>query len=119
MVWMFTAIIIISGFTASIASSLTVNRLGGGISGLSELRENWKWGQLLLRLQKVSLETILLTPEHIPLLKRTFSALKGQEVQALYMTNPFCAMPFCATASRSTWRCCLSLQPPVLQLRAA
>ncbi|MCB0587069.1 MAG: transporter substrate-binding domain-containing protein, partial [Phaeodactylibacter sp.] len=39
LVWMFTAIIIISGFTASIASSLTVNRLGGGISGLSELRE--------------------------------------------------------------------------------
>lgn len=39
LVWMFTAIIIISGFTASITSSLTVNQLGGSVGSLSELRE--------------------------------------------------------------------------------
>lgn len=38
LVWMFTAIIIISSFTASIASSLTVNQLSYDISGPNDLR---------------------------------------------------------------------------------
>lgn len=37
LVWMFTAVIIISSFTASIASSLTVNQLGGMVEGLEDL----------------------------------------------------------------------------------
>ncbi len=36
-VWMFTAIIIISGFTASITSSLTVSQLGSAIQGPEDL----------------------------------------------------------------------------------
>ena len=36
-VWMFTSVIIISGFTAQIASSLTVNRLGAEIKGPGDL----------------------------------------------------------------------------------
>lgn len=39
LVWMFTAIIIISGLTASIASSLTVNQLSGDINSLEELKQ--------------------------------------------------------------------------------
>lgn len=39
LVWMFTAIIIISGFTAAIASALTVNRLDSEISSLNDLRK--------------------------------------------------------------------------------
>lgn len=39
LVWMFTAIIIISGFTASIASSLTVNQLGGNQSQITDFKE--------------------------------------------------------------------------------
>lgn len=39
LIWMFTAIIIISGFTASIASALTVNQLDVGLNDLSELRK--------------------------------------------------------------------------------
>jgi ABC-type amino acid transport substrate-binding protein len=39
LVWMFAAIIIISGFTASIASSLTVNRLGGDRSDIYAFKE--------------------------------------------------------------------------------
>lgn len=39
LVWMFAAIIIISGFTASIASSLTVGSLDSGIEELDDLRE--------------------------------------------------------------------------------
>jgi len=39
LVWMFTAIIIISGFTAAIASALTVNRLDSEISSLNDLRQ--------------------------------------------------------------------------------
>ncbi|MFO8054059.1 MAG: transporter substrate-binding domain-containing protein [Bacteroidales bacterium] len=38
-VWMFTAIIVISGFTASIASSLTVSQLGSSISNVNDLRD--------------------------------------------------------------------------------
>ncbi|BFP40064.1 transporter substrate-binding domain-containing protein [Flavobacteriaceae bacterium GF1] len=37
-VWMFTAIIIISGFTATIASTLTVNTLEADINGLEDLQ---------------------------------------------------------------------------------
>jgi len=37
-IWMFTAIIIISGFTASIASALTVNQLDTNIKSLQDLR---------------------------------------------------------------------------------
>lgn len=39
LVWMFAAIIIISGFTASIASSLTVNQLGGDRSDIFAFKE--------------------------------------------------------------------------------
>lgn len=38
-VWMFTAIIIISGFTASIASSLTVNRIGAEKHHIQDFKE--------------------------------------------------------------------------------
>lgn len=38
LVWMFTAIVIISGFTAAIASSLTVGSLQSAINGLDDLR---------------------------------------------------------------------------------
>ncbi len=39
LIWMFTAVIVISGFTASIASSLTVDRLGFNIEDLNDLRK--------------------------------------------------------------------------------
>lgn len=38
LIWMFTAIIVISGFTASIASSLTVSRMGSAIEKMNDLR---------------------------------------------------------------------------------
>lgn len=37
LIWMFASIIIISGFTAAIATSLTVNQLGQSIKGLDDL----------------------------------------------------------------------------------
>ena len=39
LIWMFTAIIIISGFTASIASSLTVNELESSVNGPEDLNK--------------------------------------------------------------------------------
>jgi len=36
-IWMFTAVIIISSFTATISSALTVNKMKGSIEGLSDL----------------------------------------------------------------------------------
>lgn len=38
LVWMFTAVIVLSGFTAGIATSLTVGRLAGQIENLDDLR---------------------------------------------------------------------------------
>ena len=43
-IWMFTAVIIISSFTATIASTLTVNTLAGKIEGLSDLKSVDKIG---------------------------------------------------------------------------
>ncbi len=43
-IWMFTAVIIISSFTATIASTLTVNTLEGKIEGLSDLKSVDKIG---------------------------------------------------------------------------
>lgn len=40
LVWMFMSVIILSGFTASIASSLTVGELGTSIRSLSDLRRD-------------------------------------------------------------------------------
>ncbi len=39
LIWMFTALIIISGFTASIAASLTVGQLGSEVNSMAELRK--------------------------------------------------------------------------------
>ena len=39
LIWMFTAIIIISGFTASIASSLTVNQLGWSKNSIADFKK--------------------------------------------------------------------------------
>ncbi|MEM9143076.1 MAG: transporter substrate-binding domain-containing protein [Bacteroidota bacterium] len=39
LIWMFTAIIIISGFTASIASSLTMNQMGSSNSALGDFKK--------------------------------------------------------------------------------
>jgi ABC-type amino acid transport substrate-binding protein len=39
LIWMFTAVIIISGFTASIASSLTINQLESTINGPADLKK--------------------------------------------------------------------------------
>ncbi len=39
LVWMFTAIIIISGFTAGIASALTINQIGSSTSSIEDFKE--------------------------------------------------------------------------------
>ncbi|MEM9261563.1 MAG: ion channel, partial [Bacteroidota bacterium] len=46
MIWMFTAIIIISGFTASIASTLTVKSLSRNIEDVEDLRESDQVGSV-------------------------------------------------------------------------
>ena len=43
LIWMFTAIIIVSGFTASIAASLTVDNLEGNIKSFPEIIKEDSW----------------------------------------------------------------------------
>ena len=64
-IWMFTAIIIISGFTATIASTLTVNSLSRNIEDLEDLRNTKNIGSVFasssedfLKLNKITIEAL-------------------------------------------------------------
>ncbi|MCB0564860.1 MAG: transporter substrate-binding domain-containing protein [Phaeodactylibacter sp.] len=87
LVWMFTAIIIISGFTASIASSLTVNQLGGDISSLSELR-NRKVGSIAASASESFLKNNFINARAYDNLETGLGALQKQEVEAFVYDEP-------------------------------
>ena len=87
LIWMFTAIIIISSFTASIASSLTVNQLGGSISSLGELRE-LKVGSVAASASESFLRNNFVNAGAYPSLESGLAALHGQEVEAFVYDEP-------------------------------
>jgi len=65
MIWMFTAIVIISGFTATIASTLTVNTLSRNIEDLEDLRNTNNIGSVFasssedyLKRNKIAIEML-------------------------------------------------------------
>lgn len=83
-VWMFTAVIVISGFTATIASTLTVNSLAVQINRLQDLKGVEKLGTVGATLS----EDFLLRHEIIPSHSyenpaQALQALAGKEVDAL------------------------------------
>ncbi|MCA1762379.1 MAG: transporter substrate-binding domain-containing protein [Cryomorphaceae bacterium] len=75
LVWMFAAIIIISGFTASIASSLTLNELSLDISTVNDLRKadvytvKGSSAEAYLANAKISYRTVASTSDGIDLLR--------------------------------------------------
>lgn len=87
LVWMFTAIIIISGFTASIASALTVNQLGGGIGSLGELRE-LKVGSIAASASESFLRNNFVNARPYASLKEGLAALQEQEIDAFIYDEP-------------------------------
>ncbi|MEM7571449.1 MAG: transporter substrate-binding domain-containing protein [Bacteroidota bacterium] len=84
MVWMFTAIIIISGFTATIASTLTVNSLSRTIEDIEDLRDLSTLGSVyasssedFLRLNQIEVTQLYESPTE------ALSALARQEIEVL------------------------------------
>ncbi|HKL03676.1 MAG TPA: transporter substrate-binding domain-containing protein [Cryomorphaceae bacterium] len=75
LIWMFAAIIIISGFTASIASSLTLNELELDVSTVDDLRKAKVYtvkgssAENYLANAKIAYQTVLTTSDGINLLK--------------------------------------------------
>ncbi len=87
LVWMFTAIIIISGFTASITSSLTINQLGSGIEDLSELREA-EVGTVEASASESFLRNNYIRPATFPTLEVGLEGIRQEEVEAFVYDEP-------------------------------
>ncbi|MBL6449118.1 transporter substrate-binding domain-containing protein [Fulvivirga sp. 29W222] len=87
LIWMFTAIIIISGFTASIASSLTVNELEFAVKGPKDLK---KVHTLAVRASSGQqyLENNNIGHEETDNLKMALQQLAGEKVNAVVYDEP-------------------------------
>ena len=99
-IWMFTAVIIISSFTATIASTLTVNTLGADIKGLADLAVVQKIGivgasdsESFLRKHNMVPYQIYRTPEQglRALSRKEIDVLVHHKLQLKYLirTNQF------------------------------
>ena len=87
LVWMFAAIIIISGFTAAIASSLTVGSLQTRINGLDDLR-GAKVGVLAASSASAFLDRERVRVRQFDTLKEAVSALADGEIAAVVHDAP-------------------------------
>ena len=87
LVWMFTAIIIISGFTAGIASSLTVNQLDTGITGLKDLKRA-EVGTVTASASAQFLDRQRIAFEGFEGLSSALEALEKEELDALVYDEP-------------------------------
>ena len=86
-VWMFTAVIIVSGFTATIASSLTVQKTQKGVEGLQDLAK--------VRTASVQgsnsadfLEKRGIDPIEKPTLEAAVDALEKGKIEAVFYDRP-------------------------------
>lgn len=84
MVWMFTAIIIISGFTATIASTLTVDSLSRTIEDLDDLRQNVQIGTIFASSSRDFLELNSIRPSQLyDNVEQGLRSLATREVEVL------------------------------------
>jgi ABC-type amino acid transport substrate-binding protein len=87
LVWMFAGIIMISGFTAAIASSLTVTSLESPIKGLADLPKvrvgtvSDSTSESFLRVRKISFERFKVAPDGL-------AALAAGQIQAFVYDAP-------------------------------
>ncbi len=99
-IWMFTAVIIISSFTATIASTLTVNTLGADIKGLADLAVVQKIGiigasesEIFLRKHNLDAHQVYRTPVQglRALSRKEIDVLVHHKLQLKYLirTNQF------------------------------
>ncbi|MDQ8181041.1 transporter substrate-binding domain-containing protein [Pelagicoccus sp. SDUM812005] len=82
LIWMFTSIIVISGFTASIATSLTVNSMGSSIETADDL-EGRRVGTLGGTASEAYLREIGAKPVTYPNIGDAIQALQGKAINSL------------------------------------
>lgn len=87
LVWMFTAIIIISGFTASIASSLTIDRLSSKIKDPNDLRK-FKTGTVMHTTSAAYLRDKGIAYEGYATAKEGIEALNNGDIEAFVYDEP-------------------------------
>ncbi|MEQ8702550.1 MAG: transporter substrate-binding domain-containing protein [Phaeodactylibacter sp.] len=87
LVWMFTAIIIISSLTASIASSLTVNQLSSDIESLQELRQ-YEVGSVASSASLQFLEDNYVPAQPYQNIQEGLDALEEGEIDAFVYDEP-------------------------------
>ena len=83
-VWMLTAIVIISGFTASIASTLTVQSLGRTIEDLEDIRNTENIGSIYASSSEAFLNNNEISIQELyPDIEQALSALSAQDIEVL------------------------------------
>lgn len=88
LIWMFTAIIIISGFTASIASSLTVNQLGWSNDDLESFKEK-RLGTIEHSGTDIWLNNNFYNNRvHYPNMQQMVKAIRAGEIDAIAYDRP-------------------------------
>lgn len=87
LIWMFTAVIIISSFTASIASSLTVNRLESNIKGVEDLK-NVRVGSIKGSTSKNYLGSLEISSRDFLKPEEGLKAISSGEIDAFVYDEP-------------------------------
>ncbi|WP_049752412.1 transporter substrate-binding domain-containing protein [Pelodictyon luteolum] len=87
LVWMFTSLIVISGFTAAITTSLTVGSLGSGIQEMDDLYGK-KVGTLEASTSSSFLEELAIKGQYFPTVKEAMQALEKGQIDAVVYDEP-------------------------------
>jgi ABC-type amino acid transport substrate-binding protein len=93
LIWMFTSIIVISGFTASIATSLTVNSIGSSIESVEDLSGR-RVGTIENSTSQSFLESIRAKPVAYPTISKALDALQNGDVKSLVYDKDLLAYHF-------------------------
>ena len=87
LIWMFTAIITISSFTASITSSLTINKLSNKIKGPEDLK-NFKVGSIESSTSDIYLKNKDIVHMNFKSIKDGFDAIVNNKIAAFVYDEP-------------------------------
>ena len=87
LVWMFMSIILISGFTAAIAASLTFNRMQPLIQGPEDL-DRVRVGSVNKSTSAQFLEEKYISYRHYPNIRKGLDAVEGGEIDAFVYDDP-------------------------------
>ena len=87
LVWMFMSLIVVSGFTAAITTTLTVGSLGGGIQRVEDLYGK-RVGTLKASTSGSFLEELSIRGEYFPTIQDALQALEEGRLEAVVYDEP-------------------------------